>query len=77
MENINYGTLVGEGSRETAQRTAAGVLGAATAATVGELAVAAGCGSVLCTVGAPVAAGVAVAAGTAAAVGWLWDSLFG
>ncbi|MGK9453205.1 hypothetical protein ACSSZE_18435 [Acidithiobacillus caldus] len=68
MSDIDYGNLVGDGSKETAQRTAAGV--------VGEAAIAAGCTSVLCTVGAPVVAGLAVAAGTAAVVGWTWDALF-
>ncbi|WP_141738317.1 hypothetical protein [Acidithiobacillus caldus] len=76
MSDIDYGQLVGTGGKEAATRTAAGVVGAAAAATVAEAAAAAGCTAVLCTVGAPVAVGLAAAAGTAAVVEWAWGALF-
>lgn len=76
MDQIDYAAMTGENGKETAQRVAAGTAGTAAATAVAGAAAAIGCGSVLCTVGAPVVLGVTAAAGAASAVGWIWDTLF-
>lgn len=73
---INYEDVVDGDGKKTAQRAAAGVAGTAAAAAVASTAATIGCGSVLCTVGAPVIAGAMVAAGAATVMEWVWDSIF-
>lgn len=76
MEKINFESVIGDNGKETAQRIGASMAGTAAFGAVTSAAATVGCGSVLCTVGAPAVIGLAAAAGAAKTVGWVWDSLF-
>lgn len=76
MEKINFESVVDGNAKETAQRASAGIAGYAAYGATASAVAAIGCGSAICTVGAPIVVGLAAATGAAKLVEWGWDLFF-